>query len=353
MVRFALPDQAALPAEDLGVTKLGRATAAAVSVLGVTAGLTACGSGDVLTVYSAQHESLVRTMLEDFTEETGIELEFRDANDSELANQIVEEGEASPADVFLTENSPAIDVVDRAGLLAPLDEATLEQVDEAYRPSSGTWVGFAARSTVLAYNPDAVAEDELPASIMELADPAWEGRVGIASGGADFQAIVSAVLALEGEDATRTWLEGLERNAEVYSSNTAVMKAVDENEVDAGVMYHYYWYRDQAEGGLVGDDAQLHYFGNQDPGAFLSVSGAGVLASSDRPEDAQRLVEYLTSTQAQERLAESSALEYAVGTGVASAPALPPLAELDAPDVDPGGLDAPKVTELMQEVGLL
>ena len=151
-----------------------------------------------LTVYSAQHESLVREMLADFTEETGIEVEFRDANDSELANQIVQEGDASPADVFLTENSPSIDVVDEAGLLAPLDEATLEQVGEQYRPESGTWVGFAARSTVLAYNPDAVTEAELPASILDLADPAWQGRVGIAAGGADFQAIVSAVLALAG-----------------------------------------------------------------------------------------------------------------------------------------------------------
>jgi len=331
-----------------------RAIAGLVSTLGACVALTGCGSdADTLTVYSAQHESLVRTMLEDFTEETGIELEFRDANDSELANQIVQEGDASPADVFLTENSPSIDVVDEAGLLEPLDDATLEQVGEQYRPDDGNWVGFAARSTVLAYNPADIAEAELPASILDLAAPEWQGRVGIAAGGADFQAIVSAVLSLEGEDATRDWLTGLERNAEVYASNTAVMKAVDESEIDVGVMYHYYWYRDQAEGGLVGDDAALHYFRNQDPGAFLSVSGAGVLASSDQKEAAQRLVAFLTAAAAQERLARSSALEYAVGTGVASAEALPPLESLQAPDVDPGSLDAPLVTELMQDVGLL
>jgi iron(III) transport system substrate-binding protein len=336
------------------LTRPARIPAAVVSALAAAGVLTACGSdGDALVVYSAQHESLVRTMLEDFTAETGIELEFRDANDSELANQIVQEGKASPADVFLTENSPGMDVVDRAGLLAPLDQKTLDQVGEAYRPSSGNWVGFAARSTVLAYNPAEIAEDELPASILDLADPAWDGRVGIASGGADFQAIVSAVLALEGEDATREWLTGLQRNAEVYASNTAVMKAVDEAEVPVGVMYHYYWYRDQAESGLVGDDVELHYFRNQDPGAFVSVSGAGVLASSDQPEAAQRLVEWLTSPEAQKRLADSSALEYAVGVGVSSADVLPPLAELQAPDVDPGLLNAPQVTELMQEVGLL
>ncbi|MEX5718281.1 iron ABC transporter substrate-binding protein [Geodermatophilus maliterrae] len=340
------------------MTTPARATAAALSALALAGGLTACGDAgatdaETLTVYSAQHESLVRTMVEGFTEETGIELEFRDGNDAELANQIVQEGEASPADVFLTENSPSIDVLDREGLLAPLDQATLDQVGEQFRPSSGTWTGFAARSTVLVHNPAQLPEAELPASIMDLADPAWEGRIGIAAGGADFQAIVAAVLALRGEDATRAWLEGLERNANVYQSNTAVMVAADEGEIDAGVMYHYYWYRDQAENGLKGDDAALHLFGNGDPGAFLSVSGAGVLASSDQQEAAQQLVAYLTAPEAQQRLAESTALEYAVGTGVASAEVLPPLDTIGAPAVDPGSLDQDGVTALMQEVGLL
>ena len=206
---------------------------------------------------------------------------------------------------------------------------------------------------MLVYNPDLVAAADLPASILDLANPEWSDRVGIAAGGADFQAIVSAVLALRGEDATRQWLIGLERNAQIYASNTAVMKAVDEGETDVGIMYHYYWYRDRAESGLIGDDTELHYFRNQDPGAFVSVSGAGVLASSDQPDDAQRLVAYLTSPDAQRRLTESTALEYAVGNGVGSAEVLPPLAELQAPVVDPGSLNAPEVTGLMQEVGLL
>ena len=340
------------------MTRLVRTTATALSALTVAGALAGCGGGDAeaaetLTVYSAQHESLVRTMLEGFTDETGIALEFRDANDAELANQIVQEGEASPADVFLTENSPSIDVLDREGLLAPLDQATLDQVGAQYRPSSGNWTGFAARSTVLVHNPAQLPAAELPASIMDLANPEWAGRVGIAAGGADFQAIVAGVLALRGEEATRAWLEGLERNADVYPSNSAVMVAADEGEIDAGVMYHYYWYRDQAENALKGDDAELHFFRNSDPGAFLSVSGAGVLASSDQPEEAQRLVAYLTSPPAQQRLAESTALEYAVATGVPSAEVLPPLEELQAPQVDPGALDQERVTELMQDVGLL
>src|SRR5919199_4718771 len=161
---------------ELYVTRLVRTTATALSALTVAGALAGCGGGqagaaETLTVYSAQHESLVRTMLEGFTEKTGIALEFRDANDAELANQIVQEGKASPADVFLTENSPSIDVLDREGLLAPLDQATLDQVGPQYRPSSGNWVGFAARSTVLVYNPSHIGERELPASLLDLADP--------------------------------------------------------------------------------------------------------------------------------------------------------------------------------------
>ena len=311
------------------------------------------GSDAELTLYSAQHEDLVTAMVQGFAKETGIDVVIRSGSDFELGNQLVQEGAASPADVFLTENSPAMTLVAGKGLFAPLDPATVAQVPPAYVASGRDWVGFAARSTVLAYNPGLQPQRDLPASIMDLADPRWRGQVGIAAAGADFQAIVSAVLATEGEAATAAWLKGLKTNAKIYRSNIAVMAAVNSGEVRTGVMYHYYWYKDRAESGANSRNVELKFFGGKDPGGFVSVSGAGVLASSDQAEDAQRLVEYLTGPEAQQKLAESSALEYAVGTGVDSAEALPPLAELDAPVIDPGSLRSPQVTELMQEVGLL
>jgi iron(III) transport system substrate-binding protein len=329
----------------------------------VTALLAGCGGGSgasggssaagPLTLYNAQHDDLITAMVDGFTAQTGIKVEIRSGDDAELANQIVAEGKASPADVFVTENSPSIDLVGKNGLLAPVEKSTLAQVPSRYSPADGSWVGFAARSTVLAYNSGKLTEGQLPASLLDLADPSWKGRFGIAPGGADFQAIVSAVLALRGEDATRTWLAGLKNNAQIYQGNTAVMKAVDQGEIEAGVIYHYYWYKDRAESGANSAGVELHYFGNQDPGAFVSVSGAGVLASSDQSDEAQQLVAYLTGADGQRRSAESTALEYAVGNGVASAPALPPLDGLAAPEVDPGTLNGPKVTGLMQEAGLL
>jgi iron(III) transport system substrate-binding protein len=346
------------------VTTPGRTIACILSIVGVAGVLAACGNSGTpgesggsgattLTLYNAQHEDLMKAVVDGFTEQTGIKVEFRSGDDAELANQIVAEGKASPADVYVTENSPSIQVVADAGLLAPVDQETLAQVPEQYRPSSGSWVGFAGRSTVLAYNPDLISESELPASMMDLANPEWQGKVGFPPGGADFQAIVSAVLSLRGEDATRTWLQGLADGKAIYQGNTAVMQAVDEGKIPVGIMYHYYWYKDQAESAAKSSNVQLHYFGNQDPGAFVSVSGAGVLASSKHSKEAQQLVNYLTSADGQRRLAESTALEYAVANGAASADVLPPLSTLGAPTVDPGSLNGPKVIELMQEVGLL
>jgi iron(III) transport system substrate-binding protein len=343
------------------VTRPGRMIASILSILGVAGVLAACdgsaGSGGsgatTLTLYNAQHEDLMQAVVDGFTEKTGIKVEFRSGDDAELANQIVQEGKASPADVFVTENSPSVQVVADAGLFSPVGEAALAQVPEQYRPSSGSWVGFAARSTVLAYNPGLISESQLPASMMDLANPEWKGKVGFPPGGADFQAIVSAVLSLRGEAATRTWLQGLADGKAIYQGNSAVMQAVNEGKIPVGIMYHYYWFKDQAESGANSNSVKLHYFKNQDPGAFVSVSGAGVLASSGHQKEAQEFVQYLTSADGQRRLAESTALEYAVANGAASADVLPPLSTLGAPTVDPGSLNGPKVTELMQAAGLL
>jgi iron(III) transport system substrate-binding protein len=330
------------------------ATAVAVTALGLASGCSFGGGSDTeLTVYNAQHEDLVTAMLQGFAKETGINVTLRNGSDFELGNQIVEEGSASPADVFLTENSPAMSLVAGKGMFAPLDGPTVSQVPARWVSGTKDWIGFAARSTVLAYNPSLQPEARLPASILDLADPAWKNGVGIAAAGADFQAIVSAVLATKGEAATAAWLRGLKANAKIYRSNVAVMAAVNAGEVRTGIMYHYYWYKDRAEGGSNSKNVELKFFGNKDPGAFVSVSGAGVLKSSKHAADAQKLVAYLTGKQGQDALVRSDALEYPVGNGVAPNSELKPLADLDPPSVDIGALNGSQVVTLMQQAGLL
>ncbi|MDT0164199.1 extracellular solute-binding protein [Actinotalea sp. AC32] len=327
--------------------------------------LSACGgaSGDdaeefeaepgALQIYSSQHRNVTQAWAEAFTEATGIETQVREGQDSSMGHMIVEEGDASPADVFLTENSPAMTVVERAGLLAPVAEGTAAQVRDGMAPSSGLWTSVAARSTVLVYNTDLIDEDELPASLMDLADPEWDGRWGAAPGGADFQAIVAGMVADQGEEVTSAWLDGLAENAEVYQNNIATMNAVNAGEVPVGIMYHYYWYRDQAADKEGSANTALHYFGGEDPGAFVSLSAGGVLASSDMADEAQQFLAYVTSPEGQRVLVESGSMEYAVGVDVASDPALPTLEELEAPPVDPFTLDSDQVVDLMTDAGIL
>ncbi|APW39111.1 iron ABC transporter substrate-binding protein [Rhodoferax koreense] len=308
---------------------------------------------DGLVIYNAQHVSLTRSWVEQFTRDTGIKVTVRDGGDYELANQILQEGAASPADIFLTENSPAMTMVDNRKLFAPLDEATLAQVPPAFRPADGHWTGIAARSTVFAYRKIKFTRDTLPKSIMDLADPAWKGRIGAAPAGADFQAIVSAVLQLKGEAATAAWLKGLKENLVTFRGNSVAMKAVNDGEIDGAVIYHYYYFGDMAKRGENTEKLGLHYFRNQDPGAFVSVSGGGILASSKRQPQAQAFMKWLTGKGGQDILRTGSSYEYAVGVGAASNRNLVPLAELQAPAVDMSTLKTGETQELMRNTGLL
>ncbi|MEH5418063.1 iron ABC transporter substrate-binding protein [Enterobacter cloacae] len=313
----------------------------------------AADNNEGIVVYNAQHENLVKSWVDGFTKETGIKVTLRNGDDSELGNQLVQEGSASPADVFLTENSPSMVLVDNAKLFAPLDVETLKQVPAEYRPAHGRWIGIAARSTVFVYNPEKLSEQQLPKSLMDLAKPEWKGRWAASPSGADFQAIVSAMLALKGEQATLEWLKAMKANFVAYKGNSTVMKAVNAGQIDGGVIYHYYRFVDQSKTGENSKNTKLYYFKHQDPGAFVSLSGGGVLASSKHKAQAQAFIKYITGKEGQESLRTNNAFEYAVGVNAASNPKLVPLNDLDAPKVEPSTLNSKKVIELMTQAGLL
>jgi iron(III) transport system substrate-binding protein len=313
----------------------------------------AAAQADGIVVYNAQHESLTKAWIEGFTKETGIKVTVRNGDDTEMGNQLVQEGAASPADVFLTENSPAMVLVDNAGLFAPVAPSTLEQVGAAYRPAHGKWVGIAARSTVFVYNPSKLTEADLPKSLMDLAAPNWKGRWAASPAGADFQAIVAAVLELKGEAATLDWLKAMKTNFTAYRGNSAVLKAVNAGQIDSGVIYHYYSFVDQSKTGENSKNTSLNYFKHKDPGAFVSLSGGGVLASSQHKEQAQAFLKWITGKDGQAILKTGNSFEYAVGKNAESNPKLVPLQQLDAPTVDVSKLDSKKAVELMTQAGLL
>ncbi len=310
-------------------------------------------SGKGIVVYNAQHESLAKEWADGFTKDTGIQVTLRNGGDSEFGNQIVAEGSASPADVFLTENSPAMTLVDGASLFAPVDPETLAQVTDAFKPANGHWIGIAARSTVFAYDKIKLTEAELPKSLLDLADPSWKDRWAASPSGADFQAIVSALLALKGETATANWLAAMKTNFKSYRGNSTAMKAVNAGQVEGAIIYHYYYFGDQAKTGENSDNVGLHYFRNEDPGAFVSISGGGVLASSKHPVQAQAFLKWITGKNGQAILKDGASFEYAVADGAPSNPALVPLTDLQAPKVQASDLNSKAVTDLMTAAGLL
>jgi iron(III) transport system substrate-binding protein len=297
---------------------------------------------------------MTEALVEGFEAENGAKVQVRYGEDEGLASQIEQEGDASPADVFLAENTPPLELLTDKGLLAEVDSPTLDEVPAQYNSPSGHWVGVAARETVMVYNPDLVAADELPASILDLAKPEWKGRLAIAPSEPDFVPIVSAITKLEGEAAAKAWLEGFADNAKRYNDNEGIIAAVNSGQIDAGVINHYYWYEAAAEEGKDEIASKLHYFGDEDAGALVNVSGAGPLESSGDPELAQEFLAYIVSEEGQTAMTESGDWEYPLNSEVPPPPGLKPFDSLEPPEVSPADLgDGSEPVELMEQVGLL
>jgi len=315
----------------------------------------AAADAATLTLYSAQHHQVVDQLTQSFTKETGIPVRVHSGEAPEIANQIAQEGARSPADVYFTENSPELTLLDEKGLLAKIDPATLAQVPAKYSAADGKWVGVLARENVLAFNPAMIRENQLPASLMDLAKPTWKGKVAIAPSDADFLPLVQAVVALKGKAAAMDWLKGLKQNAQVFSDDEGVVAAVDRGAVATGIINNYYWARLRTEEGVDKLHSQIHHFANGDVGGLINVSGAAVLASSKNPEAAQRFVAYLVSKPVQTMLGKGDIdFEYPLAKGVAPNPLLKPFSELQPPQISMAQLgDDRQAAQLLRQAGLI
>jgi len=334
--------------------------ALALSVIAVLGwGAAACG-GDpaedaAVTLYSGRAEGLVGPVLERFEEETGITLAVRYGNTAEMAAQLLEEGDRTPADVFLAQDAGALGAVANAGLFTTLPAEVLDRVPAPFRAADGTWVGVTGRSRVLVYNPDLVAEEELPESVLETTGPQWRGRLGVAPTNGSFQAFVTALRVQHGDDATREFLAGLVANdAQIRENNIQIVTDVNEGRLAAGLVNHYYLHQQAKADGVSVDEltARNYFFPGGDTGALVNVSGVGILAGSADNADARALVEFLLATEAQTHFSQETS-EYPMASGVPAPDGAPALDSLEAPDIDLNDLDTLEQTVAMiTEVGL-
>lgn len=315
----------------------------------------AASAAGTLTLYAGQHQQMVQMLVAAFEKDTGIHVAVRYGEGPELANQIVLEGRRTPADVFFTENSPELVRLQEKGLLAPVDKSTLAQVPARYSSGKGDWVGVLARENVLTYDPKLIEAGALPKSLLDLAKPAWRGKVAIAPTDADFLPLVRAVAVTHGRAAALEWLQGLKPNAQVFNDDEGVAAAVNKGAVAVGIINNYYWYRLRQQVGAQAMRSRIHHFTHADVGALVNVSGAAVLKYARHPRAAQRLLAFMVSEPAQRMLAQSTVdFEYPLRPGVAANPALKPLAQLEPPPLSVAQLgDDGEALALLQQAGLL
>jgi iron(III) transport system substrate-binding protein len=308
-----------------------------------------------LTLYSAQHEQTVDLLTKAFTKETGIEVKVRSGEAPELASQIVKEGASSPADVFITENSPELELLSEKALLAKVAPATLASVPAQDSSPAGDWVGVLARENVLAFNKGMIQENSLPASLLDLAKPEWKGKIAIAPTDADFLPLVGAVIALKGHPAALEWLKGLHDNATLFDDDEGVVAAVDRGAVATGIINSYYWARLRMEKGADKMQSAIHHFAGGDVGGLMNVSGAAVLKSSRNQAAAQKFLAFLVSKPAQDMISKLDiTFEYPLAAGVAANPILKPMGELQPPSLTIKQIgDDREAAQLLREAGLI
>jgi iron(III) transport system substrate-binding protein len=333
---------------------------ALAGVLAVVAGtLSACGSSSSdssITLYNGQHVQTADALVAGFEKATGITVNVRSDDEDTLTDEIVTEGSRSPADIVYTENTPAIQYLADQGLLAKVDPSTLAKTPSKFNSPTGDWVGVSARVSVLIYNPSLISEDELPTSVLQLADSRYKGKLAFAAGETDFQPIVTSVDRTYGTAATLRWLEGIKANAgdNVYPDNETISDEVNRGQVAFGVVNQYYWYRMQAEIGASNMHSKIAYFAPGDPGYVLDVSPAAVLRSSTHQADAQKFLAYLVSVQGQEIIAHSISYEYPIASGVTTAQPETPFDQLQPNSISIPELgDGSTAIALLKQAGLL
>lgn len=315
-------------------------------------GIASAQQPETLIVYSGRTEALIQPLIDQFIAETGIQVEVRYGSTAQMAATILEEGGNSPADVYIAQDAGALGALAAEGRLLKLPSDILERVPNNFQSQDGLWVGVSGRARVLVYNTELVSEDQLPASLLALTQPEWAGKVAWAPANGSFQANVTALRLLLGEETTRQWLRDMVANGAVaFENNGGIMQAVINGEIPVGLVNHYYIHQFGKQ--FPNAPIALHFFSGGDVGSLVNVAGAGIVNTSDTPGLAQRFVLYLLGKSAQEYFVNVTG-EYALAAGVPALDWTKPLAEIQSPDVDLSALsDLQGTLELLRETGAL
>ncbi|NYI71144.1 iron(III) transport system substrate-binding protein [Naumannella cuiyingiana] len=310
-----------------------------------TAGTSTTEPGTV-TLYSGRDEKLVGPIIDRFRAETGVNVEVRYGNSAEMAAQLAEEGEATPADVFYSQEVGAVGALARRDLMGQLPQATIDRVAPQFRPAADrAWVGVTARSRVLVYNEGALGDAPAPTGMEGLTDPAYRDLVGLVPGNAGFQAAMTGFRVSRGEPAAEQWLRDMKTNGvnTGYESNGDLLEAVGRGDQAIGLINHYYWARQEP---AERDRTKIVFPTSDDPGGLVNATAAGVTKKGETNPAAVQLIDYLLSETGQQAFVDET-WEYPVVPGIEGPADIPPLAELGGPKIDLTDLDSLEQTQAM------
>ena len=307
-----------------------------------------------VVLYSGRSEELVGPLIDKFEAATGITVETRYGSTTEMAAQLLEEGDKTPAQVFLSQDAGALGAVTDAGLFTTLPTEVSGAVDPKYTSRDGSWVGLTGRARVIVYDGEKLKADQVPDEVTALTAPEWKGRVGIAPTNASFQAFVTALRVSEGEEAAEKWLTDLKANdVKIFEGNGQILEAVNTGTLDTGLINHYYWFETASEVGADKMRAQLKYGKPGSTSALVNVTGAGVIKGNESNAAANQLVAWLVGSEAQTYFVEQT-YEYSLVPGAATPKGAPAFADLQGPDLDLADLASLEQTvALLQKVQLV
>ena len=276
---------------------------------------TAAG-GQTVTIYSSRNEQLIKPLLDKYTEKTGVKIELVTDKTGPLMARLQAEGKNTPADMLLTVDAGNLWQAAEQGLLQPVSSTILEtNVPAKYRDPKGQWTGLSLRARTIFYDPSKVSADQL-STYADLADPKWKGKLCLRSSKAVYnQSLVASMMENLGEEKTEEIIRGWVANlaTDVFSDDTSMLEAIAAGQCEVGIGNSYYY------GRLLDEKPNFPvkiFWANQGTtGTHVNISGAGVIANSDNPDGALKLMEWLSSDEAQ-GLYASSDKEYPVKVGI-------------------------------------
>ena len=276
----------------------------------------ATDSDQVVTIYSSRNEQLIKPLLDKYTEATGVKIELVTDKTGPLMARLEAEGQNTPADMLLTVDAGNLWQAAQQGLLQPVASTVLESnVPTKYRDPKGQWTGLSLRARTIFYDPNKVDANQL-STYADLADPKWKGKLCLRTSNAVYnQSLVASMIenlgAEKTEEIIRGWVDNLA--TDVFSNDTSMLEAIAAGQCEVGIANSYYY-------GRVLDEkpdfpVQIFWANQGTTGTHVNISGAGVVANSDNPDGALKLMEWLSSDEAQGIYA-SADKEYPVKEGI-------------------------------------